>query len=98
MRRLILIMSIALTAAVSTSAQQQARPPFINPFALHLAIDRQLAWRDYPRDINDAADRQLIEMALSSSDVAVRRIAIRGVGRFQDASNAGLMIELLRDP
>ncbi len=86
----------AAIVALAGGAIQQT-----SPAALALAIDRLLADRWYPNAASPlggaSADSRLLVEALASSSEALRRQAVRGVGRFEDPTFVAAIAPLLGD-
>ena len=71
------------------------------PEALALAINRLMADRWYPPPAQPSAqtvqDQDMLSGALDSDDPAARRVAVRGLGQFEDPSEAPAIEALLDD-
>lgn len=66
-----------------------------------LALDRLQETRWYPTtfegEANIAADREMVRQALASSNAELRRIAVRGVGRFESPADVVTLAPFLGD-
>jgi peptidyl-prolyl cis-trans isomerase B (cyclophilin B) len=105
--RLWLIVTMACVATTGASARRQMlpgqAPPQMssNAAKVLLALDRLQANRWYPStpEIEAAAlgDHQLLRLALSSPDATIRRIAVRGIGRFESPADVPALAPFLGD-
>jgi cyclophilin family peptidyl-prolyl cis-trans isomerase/HEAT repeat protein len=85
--------------AIAPSAQQRAAPLRVE--TLELAVDRMLEARWYPREFPAASaradDQRMLQLALASQEVALRAVAVRSVGRFENPADLATLLPFLRD-
>ena len=69
--------------------------------SVQLALDRLLADRWYPpvtpRPQSATSDEALVRAALGAADPALRRVAVRGLGQFENSDEAAAIETLLHD-
>jgi cyclophilin family peptidyl-prolyl cis-trans isomerase/HEAT repeat protein len=103
-RRLWLTVAMACVAATGASARPQPMSPTAMSSTVArvlLALDRLQADRWYPSTPESeraiASDRALVGMALLSTNATVRRIAVRGIGRFENPADVRTLAPFLGD-
>ena len=98
--RMLVIAAIAATTTLTDGllAQQSVTPP-LTVERVELAVDRLMAHRHFPPSpamVASEGDGALVASALRSPDAAIRAVAVRATGRFEDVGNVpGLMPFLL---
>jgi len=99
---------LALSLVTGLGSRADARRQVSGPIALvrlELAVDRVMAHRHYPTAPPDGPgplrgedpDRALLLEALGAPETAIRALAVRALGRFEDASQVATLVPFLRD-
>jgi cyclophilin family peptidyl-prolyl cis-trans isomerase/HEAT repeat protein len=93
------LVAVVLLSSGAIGAQQPTLTLTIE--SLELAVDRMLEARPYPPDprLTPALlqDKRLLQAALGSQDGAVRALAVRSVGRFENPSDLTTLVPFLNE-